>query len=212
MISIRRCLALAATAAISTTILNIEDASAAILNGTYSFSISNFYTPSGATPPYSTISGTFTFHNFDTTVAYDSNTTVVTLDSLTPGFLGSPFGVTSFTSGIYAGNVFLGGTANNSDYALDGTNDIALGFDFSNPAAPTFLPCSAIYSCSNPPGETIVGSGYTTANTTAYFQPQSASASISLVPLPASAPMFGAAFLALGAVGYGLKRKRAAAA
>lgn len=32
------------------------------------------------------------------------------------------------------------------------------------------------------------------------------------VPLPASAPMFGAALLALGAVGYGLKRKKAAAA
>lgn len=35
---------------------------------------------------------------------------------------------------------------------------------------------------------------------------------ISNVPLPASAPMFGAALLALGAVGYGVKRKRAAAA
>ena len=31
------------------------------------------------------------------------------------------------------------------------------------------------------------------------------------VPLPASAPMFGAALLALGAVGYGAKRKKAAA-
>lgn len=35
---------------------------------------------------------------------------------------------------------------------------------------------------------------------------------VSAVPLPASAPMFGAALLALGAVGYGLKRKKAAAA
>ncbi|MDX7953451.1 hypothetical protein P7D22_19995, partial [Lichenihabitans sp. Uapishka_5] len=35
---------------------------------------------------------------------------------------------------------------------------------------------------------------------------------VSPVPLPASAPMFGAALLALGAVGYGMKRKKAAAA
>lgn len=32
---------------------------------------------------------------------------------------------------------------------------------------------------------------------------------VSSVPLPASAPMFGAALLALGAVGYGMKRKAA---
>lgn len=36
--------------------------------------------------------------------------------------------------------------------------------------------------------------------------------SVSAVPLPASAPMFGAALLALGAIGYGVKRKKAAAA
>ncbi|MCW6513180.1 hypothetical protein [Lichenifustis flavocetrariae] len=35
--------------------------------------------------------------------------------------------------------------------------------------------------------------------------------SVSVVPLPASAPMFGAALLALGAIGYGVKRKKAAA-
>ena len=34
---------------------------------------------------------------------------------------------------------------------------------------------------------------------------------VSPVPLPASAPMFGAAVLALGLVGYGVKRKKAAA-
>lgn len=36
--------------------------------------------------------------------------------------------------------------------------------------------------------------------------------SLSTVPLPASAPMFGAALLGLGAVGYGVKRRKAAAA
>lgn len=36
--------------------------------------------------------------------------------------------------------------------------------------------------------------------------------SLSAVPLPASAPMFGAALIALGAVGYAAKRKKAAAA
>jgi hypothetical protein len=39
-----------------------------------------------------------------------------------------------------------------------------------------------------------------------------ASVTLSSVPLPASAPMFGAALVALGAVGYGVKRKKAAAA
>lgn len=37
-------------------------------------------------------------------------------------------------------------------------------------------------------------------------------ANISAVPLPASAPMFGAALLALGGIGYAAKRKRAATA
>jgi hypothetical protein len=37
------------------------------------------------------------------------------------------------------------------------------------------------------------------------------SPTVGTVPLPASAPMFGAALLALGAFGYGLKRKKAAA-
>ena len=37
-------------------------------------------------------------------------------------------------------------------------------------------------------------------------------ATVSAVPLPGSAPMFGTALVALGAVGYGLKRKKAAAA
>ena len=37
-------------------------------------------------------------------------------------------------------------------------------------------------------------------------------ASLSAVPLPASAPMFGAALIALGAVGYGMKRKAKSAA
>ena len=36
-------------------------------------------------------------------------------------------------------------------------------------------------------------------------------ANVSAVPLPASAPLFGAALMALGAVGYGLKRKGKAA-
>ena len=39
-----------------------------------------------------------------------------------------------------------------------------------------------------------------------------ANASVSAVPLPASAPMFGAALIALGAVGYGLNRKAKATA
>ena len=38
-----------------------------------------------------------------------------------------------------------------------------------------------------------------------------ANIALSAVPLPASAPLFGAALLALGAVGYGVKRKQRAA-
>lgn len=37
-------------------------------------------------------------------------------------------------------------------------------------------------------------------------------AGLSAVPLPASAPLFGAALLALGAVGYGMKRRKTVAA
>ena len=39
-----------------------------------------------------------------------------------------------------------------------------------------------------------------------------AALTISDVPLPPSAPMFGAALAGLGAIGYGLKRKAKAAA
>jgi hypothetical protein len=42
--------------------------------------------------------------------------------------------------------------------------------------------------------------------------PSTLTVSVSTVPLPTSAPMFGAALLALGIVGYGLKRKEAASA
>jgi hypothetical protein len=44
------------------------------------------------------------------------------------------------------------------------------------------------------------------------FDAQLTPGSLSSVPLPASAPMFGAALVALGVVGYGLKRKTKVAA
>lgn len=53
--------------------------------------------------------------------------------------------------------------------------------------------------------------GVTAANTVSGIA-GTVSYTVSAVPLPASAPMFGAAILALGAVGYGVKRKKAAAA
>ncbi|MCW6506686.1 hypothetical protein [Lichenifustis flavocetrariae] len=45
-----------------------------------------------------------------------------------------------------------------------------------------------------------------------YYTLDNVAFNTSTVPLPASAPMFGAALMALGAVGYGMKRKAKAAA
>ena len=58
----------------------------------------------------------------------------------------------------------------------------------------------------------VASSTTTTINITGaegdqYIGLDNVAVNVSSVPLPASAPMFGAALVALGAVGYGLKRK-----
>lgn len=67
---------------------------------------------------------------------------------------------------------------------------------------------------------TFVGTGSDTLKFAAQTNPSEwllddvsvTGSSVSSVPLPGSAPMFGAAIFALGTVGYGVKRKKAAAA
>lgn len=76
----------------------------------------------------------------------------------------------------------------------------------------TFVSGSSLTFSSTFAGQTFSSLGLTPGTYTYTLPSDSVTIDIGTVPLPASAPMFGAALVALGAVGYGLKRKQAAAA
>ena len=77
------------------------------------------------------------------------------------------------------------------------------GSDLTNPNTPSQMGYEFV---------TISGVGNVYGAQVASSQNSFEFAAVSTVPLPASAPMFGAALMALGAVGYSLKRKTAATA
>ena len=77
------------------------------------------------------------------------------------------------------------------------------GSDLTNPNTPSQMGYEFV---------TISGVGNVYGAQVASSQNSFEFAAVSTVPLPASAPMFGAALMALGAVGYSLKRKTASAA
>ncbi|MCW6513153.1 VPLPA-CTERM sorting domain-containing protein [Lichenifustis flavocetrariae] len=105
-----------------------------------------------------------------------------------------------------------GGSGANGDLptsvsrSLDGSE---ISWDFGNLTAGHHSANLQIFSSAagymDPPAFFTDGSGNT-------FSVETVAPSLSAVPLPASAPMFGTALIALGAVGFGMKRKAKATA
>ena len=127
-----------------------------------------------------------------------------------PLSLGTPGAYTSaFDFNTYSGNLFglFGRDAASIVYLpLDYVSGTQLGtstnkyVEYSDSPDFGFTQGSTVYKV------TDLATGSSTGDTI------TVNINVSTVPLPASAPMFGAALMALGAVGYGLKRKGKAAA
>lgn len=157
----KSCMQLVA-AAIATFVLAFN-AAAAPVTETYSFTLGGFVDINGSPPqpsPVSQVTGSFTV-TFDPTLNYDDDTTDIVVHSLTGVTVDSPLGFTYDASGHY---FFLGGTANDSDYVVVGTNDFVLTYNLTNLADPTFISCATPgFSCGANTGSPLYDtSGFTT--------------------------------------------------
>jgi PEP-CTERM motif len=173
-----------------------------------SFSMGGFTDINGspALPsPVSTITGSFSA-TFDPTLDYDDDTTDLIINSFNSGSLtlDSPLGFTYFATGTYAGDIFFGGTENDSSFAEVGTNDFVLALNLSNPGVPTYVSCAATgIQCGANTGNTAYdASAYTTQGTNSIWA-ISAADSTAGVPEPATWAMFLVGF---GAVGFAMRR------
>lgn len=125
-------------------------------------------------------------------------------------FLSGPGDVLNKSSGFDTGFSFyyadqVGYTGSVSVYSgLDGTGTLLASLDLASTPDPynVFLPIGVAFSGT---AESVVFSG--SANYIAFDNiTLGSSTAMSTVPLPASAPMFGAALLALAGFGYGMNR------
>ncbi|WP_077033991.1 PEP-CTERM sorting domain-containing protein [Pelomonas sp. KK5] len=87
--------------------------------------------------PVSQITGSFTV-TFDTALNYDNDTADVVVHMLTGVTVDSPIG---FTYDAASHTFFLGGTANDSNFVVVGTNDFVLTYNLTDIANPAFIPC-----------------------------------------------------------------------
>jgi hypothetical protein len=183
----------------------IGAAQAATVTETYDFNLSGFVDIfNNATPPISSLSGSFTV-TFDPTIAVDNQTTGITQNSLTPGItLGSTLGFTSFTAtSSHPFALFIGGISNDADtLAVNKTNDIVLSLEFLNPtnfADPTLIPCVTGLLCGKFNGDSSVfASGYTLSDS--FFL--ATAGSVSAVPEPSTWAMMILGFCGLGFMNY----------
>ena len=119
-----------------------------------------------------------------------------------------PTGTTAFGLNLFS--VLAG------DYSGSGTDLVTLstGGTSGSTITPPYTGAAFIGVVSTTPITTLTltGTGAEEFPTIVGVSFGSSSSTMSPVPLPASAPMFGAALMAFGAIGYGLKRKKAAGA
>jgi hypothetical protein len=144
-----------------------SSANASVITENLSFNLTGFLDIVGTTaPPDPTITGSITV-TYDPTLTYDNDTTDIVVHSLTGVTVSSPLGFT-----YQGGFLEFGGTLTDSDLVAFGTNDLVVAFNVSDPANPTFPPCStAGFSCGKYTGNSAVdAAGYTTLGTqTAWF-------------------------------------------
>ncbi len=148
------------------------------------------------------INGSITLH-YDPALSYDNDTTDITVNYLTGVTVDSPLG---FTYG--SGFLEFGGTANDSDIVGSFTNDLVVAFNVTDPANPTFIPCSTPgYTCGVYTGSSAVeAAGYTVADSsTGWFYGAKASTVTTSVPEPAPIVMLG---LGLGVLAFWRRVRR----
>ncbi len=178
-------------------------AQAATITESLSFSLSGFVDISGNNlpPPDALVTGSFTV-TYDPTLSYDSDTTDIVVHSLNGVTVDSPLGFT------YQGNLLeFGGTETESNFVAFGTNDLVVSFDLTDPAHPTFVPCSTPgYNCALYTGDAdIAASGYTTAGTSSAWFYNLTTSVVSTAPEPSSLWLMG---LGLGLTAFARRAKR----
>ena len=152
------------------------------------FSLSGFVDVINSAPsPISLITGSFTV-TYDPTLTYDSDTTDIVVHSLTGVTVDSPLGFT------YGSNLMeFGGTQTGSNYVASFTNDLVVSFNLTDPANPTFVPCSTPgYTCGNYTGSSAIdASGYSEADTSSIWFYSAKQSVVSTVPEPATLSLMG---------------------
>ena len=172
---------------------------AAPIDETLTFSLSGFLDITGTAPsPISTINGSITVH-YDPALSYDNDTADLTVHYLTGVTVDSPLGFT------YSGGFLeFGGTANDSDLVFSHPNDLVVAFNVTDPAHPTFPPCSTPgYTCGKYTGSDAVdAAGYTLADSDTGWFYGAKESTVTVVPEPAPLFMF-----AMGLGGLALARR-----
>jgi hypothetical protein len=163
-------------------------AHAAPITENINFSLSGFVDVINTAPsPITLITGSFTV-TYDPTLTYSSDTTDIVVHSLNGVTVDSPLGFT------YGSDLMeFGGTQTGSNYVTNFTNDLVVSFNLTDPANPTFVPCSTSgYSCGNYTGSSAIdASGYSEAGTSSIWFYSAQKSVVTTVPEPATLSLMG---------------------
>jgi PEP-CTERM motif-containing protein len=173
-------------AALGASLLLSASAKANTIVENLTFNLTGFVDIGGSNipAPDPLVTGSITV-TYDPTLAYDNDTTDIVVHSLNGVTVSSPLGFT-YQNGLLE----FGGTQSDSDFVDANTNDIVVAFNVSNPADPTFIPCSTPgYTCGVDTGSPLVdAAGYTIAGyNTGWFYGVKSTVSPTLPP-PTSTP------------------------